>query len=284
MLSLILISTFAPISSAQAGPNKRSNLTLTFDPTDFPERAPNGAALRSNYDLVAKDALLIVSGMFGHEAPPEMRPIIIKLADTPRSDVTSDTDHIIIYLALPENSLYSMDYTRFTYQLCHELGHVWMGARRTNGLIEMLADAVSLEALDRMAVLWSAKYADYPAWGDFAPNFRRYRQRVEEINIAALPKQVRGATVDDDWKTMTGYMQKETRALDKSPYASGAYSVRTLGAMALRSHEVDWTAFVNITAATSPSPAKDNRYREDLPVLLDALAPAARSSLTRAGW
>jgi hypothetical protein len=284
MLILTLISTVAPISTAQAGPNKRSSLTLTFDPIDFPEHAPNGATLRANYELVAKDALLTVSGMFAHEAPPESRPIVLKLSDTPRADVTSDPNRIIIYLALPESSLYGMDYTRFTYQLCHELGHIWMGARRTNGLIEMLADAVSLEALDRMAVLWSVKYADFPAWADFAPNFRTYRQRVEEVSIATLPKHVRGATSDDDWKTVAGYMRKETGGLDKTPYASNAYPLRTLGAMALRSREVDWTAFVNITAATSPSPTKDSRYREDLPVRLETLAPAARSGLARAGW
>ncbi len=284
VLTLILISILTPLATAQAGPNKRSNLTLTLDPVDFPERAPNGAALRGNYELVANDALLIVSGMFAHEAAPESRPIVIKLADTPRSDVTSDPDHILIYLALPDNSLYGMDYTRFTYQLSHELGHVWMGARRTNGLIETLADAISLEALDRMAVLWSAKYADYPAWADFAPNFRLYRQRVEASGIATLPARVRGATADNDWKTVTDYMRKETAALDKSPYASSAYPLRTLGAIVMRSREVDWTAFVNITAATAPSPSNDTRYREDLPVRIATLPPAARSSLERAGW
>ncbi len=281
---LLSISIFAPIAPAHAGPNKRSKLTLTLDRVDFPERAPNGAALRSNYELVANDVLLIVSGMFAHEAAPESRPIVIKLADTPRLDVTSDADQIMIYLALPDNSLYGMDYTRFTYQLSHELGHIWMGARRTNGLIETLADAISLEALDRMAVLWSAKYADYPAWGDFAPNFRLYRQRVEAAGIAALPAPVRSATADSDWKAVTRYMRTETAVLDKSPYASGAYSLRTLGAMAMRSHEVDWTAFVNITAATTPSPSADTRYREDLAVHITALAPATRNSLARAGW
>ena len=225
-----------------------------------------------------------MSGKIEHEAAPESRPIVIKLANTPRTDVVSDPEHIIIYVALPESGLYGMDYTRFAYQLCHELGHVWMGARRTNGLIEMLADAISLEALDRMAVLWSVKYADFPAWADFAPNYRTYRQRVEEANIATLPSHMRNATADSDWKTVTNYLRKESAGLDKSPYADGAYSLRTLGAMVLRSRDVDWPAFVNIIAATSPSPTCDANYREDLPVRLAALAPSARRGLARAGW
>ena len=55
-------------------------MKTTLDALDFPEYAPNGAALRSNYALVANDALQIVSGMFEHEAAPESLPIIIKLA------------------------------------------------------------------------------------------------------------------------------------------------------------------------------------------------------------
>ena len=205
------------------------------------------------------------------------------LANTPRTDVVSDPEHIIIYVALPESGLYGMDYTRFTYQLCHELGHVWMGARRTNGLIEMLADAISLEALDRMAVLWSVKYADFPAWADFAPNYRTYRQRVEEANIATLPSHMRNATADSDWKTVTNYLRKESAGLDKSPYADGAYSLRTLGAMVLRSRDVDWPAFVNITAATSPSPTRDANYRRGFTCPTRCISPLRTPRIGKRG-
>src|SRR5262249_25079215 len=131
------------------------------------------------------DVVACCRGLWPGYPPAGHRPIVLYHRPAgPLTDSTSDPKTYRIYLSVTDR-----DYSRFTYQLAHEYAHVMLDPRRTNGLIETLAVAFSLEVLDAMARRWADK-PPFPNWKDYAPEFSKYRRRTEKLHLDRFPAAV----------------------------------------------------------------------------------------------
>jgi hypothetical protein len=257
-------------------------LTLSLD-NSFPEKNTAGDALREHYSVVARDVVEVVQKRFSGFAPLDRRPIVCHASDsaTPFTDASSSPTSIQINIAM-QDTLDRLDDARFAYQLAHELGHVMMDARRTNALIETIADALSYQVLEDLTALWQQRYTD--PWKSWAPNFVAYRQEREKYYLARFPQQIQTAVAQGRWEEVTAYLQEHQAELEKDPFTSdgtGGFALRSLGATALLSQSVPWKRFVGIATFTDPSPDQDGRYRTDLPILLKQVPNDARAAIAR---
>lgn len=260
-------------------------MTISLDQT-FPEHAANGSSIRSNFTQVAQDVLQVVQNRFGHTLPRDNRPLVcyVSTEAVPRTDARRNAGQIRIGLALPRECLQGLDYTNFAYQLAHELGHVMMDAHRSNAVLETLADAVSYQALEDLTVFWRKKYANYPAWRDWAYHFREYRAAREKQYLAHLPHSVQVAARQGEWQKVTLYLKQHRAELERAPYAqegSGGLALRSLGAQAFLSQPVPWRDFIGIALLTNPAPQQDGRYRQDLPLEISRASQKAQRAVAR---
>ena len=114
--------------------------------------------------------------MFGEASPPVDKPIICWIGSPlPLTDSTTDRRFIFIRIALTDRDLRERNYCRFAYQLSHQLGHVYLDPRRSNGLIETLADCVAYQTLARLSQPWKSKYSDREDIKYYASGFLTYR-------------------------------------------------------------------------------------------------------------
>src|SRR5439155_25086603 len=131
------------------------------------------------------------------------------------------------------------DYVRFTYQLAHELGHVMLDPRRSNGLIETLAVALSLQILDDMTDRWE-RDPPHDHWQSYAPEFRKYRVRTEKSHLEKFPLEVQALVERKSWPELALYLRYRRADQDRD---MNERDLNHLGAIALRSVEVDWKEF-----------------------------------------
>lgn len=268
----------------EAATSQQHPLTISLD-TSFPEKLNDGTLVRQNFLTVAQDILQVVQGLSSGAKLPDNRPIVLydSSGPVPITDATSDPAIIWVGIVLSEDDLHRLDYTRFTFQLGHELGHVIMDARRSNGLIETLADAISLQVLDGMAKLWRIKYADFEPWKDYAPHFQEYREQHEKEKLSELPREIQDAVQAGRWSDITVYLKKRQPELDANPFNETGLALRNLGAMALRSDTVPWKSFVGMASLTNPSPSQDGKFNQDLPTDITRAPPDAQDALHRLG-
>jgi len=111
--------------------------------TDFPSKNVPGL------QLIANESWSVVRELFGGD-PPVNLPI--ECYPNPTTPIThldnwAHPTRIRVGIQLTDQSI---AYEQFAFQLGHELGHVMLDPRRTNGFIEVLATALSLEVVDRL--------------------------------------------------------------------------------------------------------------------------------------
>ena len=270
--------------SSNAQVTRARPLTISLD-MSFPKQSEDGTPIKANFETVAHDVLQVVQKIFSGAKILDNRPIVCYLSSepVPRTDCTSDPAIVWIGIVLPKESLNRLDYSRFTYQLGHELGHVLLDARRSNGLAETLADAVSYQTLDEMTKLWRVKYSAYQPWKDFAPQFGEYGEQRRKEWTSHLPRPIQDAAQHGRWAEIAFYLKKRHLDLDANPFNDEGLALRNLSAMALRSGAVEWRNFAGIAALTDPSPSQDKRYRQDLPTDLSRASVDARKALRRLG-
>ncbi len=85
-------------------------------------------------------------------------------------------------------------WAQLAYQFSHEYCHVLTlndrrAATRTDWFEESLCEAISLLALERMAVTWKTS-PPYPNWKSFAPSLADYATAVERRSSRQLPKKM----------------------------------------------------------------------------------------------
>jgi hypothetical protein len=207
---------------------------------------------------VARDVLDVIRWLF--REPPSMgwKPIVcFHNPAYPIADVSPLPVTYRIGVAVTDRF-----YAQFAYHLGHELGHIMFDPRRTNGLLEVLATAVSLEVLDVLADWWAVA-APYPHWTPYAPRFREYRESTESSFSCGFPPEVRDAIARRDWSSARLYLRYRRADQDT---AHSNRELNHLGAIALRSAPVDWSRFVGIGSRTIPPPSTDPSFRMDLPV------------------
>lgn len=107
---------------------------------------------------------------------------------------------------------------QFTYQFSHELCHIFthhehreiapgVVARDHQWFEETLCEAVSLIALERMAVRWEHSPL-HPGWQDYAPAFREYAQHLRDQQHRRLRPN----------ETLGQWFAANREALERNPY------------------------------------------------------------------
>ncbi len=219
----------------------------------FPE------GVRGDLTTVAREVLAVVRERMPADPPAGVRPLVCFLRPQgPITDSTSDPSIYRIGLTVT-----GRQYAQFAYQLGHELGHVWLDPRRTNGLLETLAVAISHQVLVDLAERWERR-APYPQWTSYVPHFRTYLEQAVAGKLASFPDPVRAMVKGNRWEELALYLRYRRPDQDR---AATDRSLNTLGAVALRSGLVDWTRWVGIGSRTDPPPAQDGRFRSDLPLV-----------------
>jgi hypothetical protein len=201
---------------------------------------------------------------------PDRCPQVI--TEAPGYRVTS-SDHYRINIG-SDNS-YS---GQFIYQLAHEMGHVMFDPRRTNGVLEIFAVAISLQIIEDIANIWQQT----PPQGLNASNssvLHSYRNQVikhelSRYNAEALSK----VFADFDLVELANYARAHIEEQDKTP---GHALLNLAGALPLLP-TMPWDDLVGIAKHTDPSPDVENAYRV-LPLRLSTLPITVQEALRRIG-
>jgi hypothetical protein len=252
-------------------------LTVSLD-TSFP------AGKRADFSAVAHDVAQVMQEIF-RQPPCDARPVVCFVGGdiVPLTDSTRDPAIIWIRMGFRQVDLDRLDFSKFAYQLSHELGHVYLNPLRTNGLIETLCDALAYEVLDRLADLWPKKYKKHAPWRDFAPSFREYIQanhRKYTVNVSA---DLLAAEAVSDWETVRIHLKNRRAELDADPCGFDSIGIRSVAAMALRSGSVPWTDLIGLAGRTHPSTSEDPSFRQALPTDLSSCTERLRAALYRIG-
>lgn len=223
--------------------------------------------VRDDLKVVARDVMVAVQSRMG-QRPPEDKPIVCYYRrQGPLTSVAEDLLSFRVGLAVD-----SRDYVRLVYQLGHELCHVMMDPRRSNGLIEVIAVGFSLQILDDMAERWRRK-PPVRQWAEYAPQFTSYRERVENLALEKMPADVQELVKAKKWSEVVRYLQLEQRKL---LWDIEARDLQHVAAMVLRSQPVSWERFWGFGSLTDPPPHRDTRFRSDLAVDLQRAPDALR--------
>lgn len=234
-----------------------------------------------DFTLLSRDVEHIVRGMFGGASPPVSKPIICWVgAPLPLTDATTDRRFTFIRIALTDQDLKSRNYCRFAYQLAHELGHVYLDARRSNGLIETLADAISYQSLARLAELWEWERNEKQK--SYAPLFLKYRDLKTAEKLKCLPSEFLAYVCSGRTDKIKDYLEQHVGELDETPNSPSGLAMRSAAAM-IFPREIDWKPFVGIAALTDPSPSEDGRYRQGFPIEMQRLPRSVRTALRAIG-
>lgn len=205
-------------------------------------------ATRSTLQALANDVWDVVAEMF-HSSVPLDSPIRVhqSYGAVPVTRVLENEINIRI-------TAHGTYYAQFAFQLGHELGHVMLDPRRTNGVVEALCIAVSYEVLDRLGDKVRTSPA-YPWLGDYAKEFRPYRENDENLVLEKFPQEIRGMVKQERWSDLADYLR--AHAVEMEAGHSNDRDVQTLAAVALRSAPVDWGELAGIAGCTSPSVEQD---------------------------
>jgi hypothetical protein len=223
----------------------------TLDP-DYPSE------FQSDLTALAVDVIACCRELWPGKPPAGERPIVIRhRAAGPLTDSTTDPKTYRLYL-----SVTGRGYSQFTYQLAHEFAHVMLEPRRTNGLVETVAVAFSLRVLDEMAVRWKTK-APYASWKSYAPEFTRYRQRAERAHLKTFPLSVQALAERKAYEDLALYLRHRRAHLESE---TNDRDLQHLAAQALLARPVNWGKLVGVAGLTDPPPARDGRFRSDLPL------------------
>ncbi|MBI3945576.1 MAG: hypothetical protein HY321_06640 [Armatimonadetes bacterium] len=213
------------------------------------------SAVREDLQTVADEVAAVVSRLLPGP-PPAFRPIICTVdPNGPLTDVTTDPSRYRITLTVTGRY-----YAQLVYQLSHELAHVMMDPRRTNGSVETVATAVSIRALMDIADRWQVQ-PPHPRWQAYVPRFREYALARQAEALRNFPAPVRAAAYDGRWDEVALYLRYRRPESEGRPYNRDLHH---LAAMALCAEPVPWAEFVGLGTLTDPSPERDPVFRSDL--------------------
>ena len=207
---------------------------------------------RPTLQSLADDVWDLIAVMF-HNQPPLALSIVCKYEDADAPLTTIEGDIISIRITAT-----GTHYAQFAFQLAHELGHVMLDPRRSNGVIETICTAVSYEVLDRLGErVTSSPRLNWIT--DYAAHFTEYRKQDQKSYLASFPKDVRVMVDEQRWSDVSRYLS-EHRA-DMQPHSARERATQTVAAAALRSSPLDWGQFTGLAACTNPTPADDPKFR-----------------------
>src|SRR5579885_1882808 len=180
---------------------------------------------RPTLQTLADDVWDLIGAMFHNQAPLDL-PIEVRYeaADAPMTTVEAESISIRITST-------GAHYAQFAFQLAHELTHVMLDPRRSNGVVETICNAVSYEVLDQLGE--RVTVSPRLSWlTDYAPHFREYRIDDQKSNMEKFPREAREMVQEKRWTDLSRYLAEHTKEVE--PSAAQERAMQTLGAIALR--------------------------------------------------
>lgn len=224
-------------------------------------------SIRRSLEIVANEVLRVVRKRISGVPPQGERNITVTL---------HEHDPITFWpLPNPPNytialNVYGDLWARLAYQLGHELGHILLDPCRTNGVLEILATAVSLQTLSDMQKEWPSvqgpstqSYADRIRYSKAFGKLRNDNCRGE---LAKVPNEIRKAVAERDWTRVSSFMYEQRSALETATKAEHS-PLHHLGALLLLERGIPWAELVGLGSRTSPDPTQDPKCRKDLKLL-----------------
>lgn len=245
-----------------------SSMTVTVD-NSFP------AEPRVDLAIIAGDTLSIIRKRFPGDPPAGVRPIVcIYDASVPEVTPTGDYTPYLIKIGVQDRQ-----YDQFAFQLGHELGHVWLDPRRTSGLDETCAFAVSYRVLDDLAQLWASD-PPFDRWRSYAPNFTKYRVEDENSHLKNFPVEVRDAVAKKQWSAVSLYLRLRREDQDRNP---AERDLNSLGAIMMCAQMTNWADLTGLAGHTTPSPAQSPRFSQSSLVEVNTLSAPMRAVMKTLG-
>lgn len=210
---------------------------------------------RPYLQMVANEVLEAVHQRFGVDPPINLPISCYRSYDIPITSFDNWQHPTKILIGLNVDGLY---YAQITYQLGHELGHIMLDPRRSNGIVETICVALSLDVLDALFQKWGSRvpYANQ-ILVQFAPHFKEYREEQERTVLYRFPENVRLAVEHRQWAIVQRYLQDhraEQEQLDQREIRSQkGRDIQMLGAIALRSGPISWKDFIGMRNCTNPT-------------------------------
>ena len=213
-----------------------------------------GRNLKVNFQAVADDVWRIVRDTFHDATLPVDLPIFCQLgplnpplgsskAPFTELDPWEHPTRIVIHLDVRDAY-----YAQFAFQLGHELGHVMLNPRRSNGVIDTICTALSYEVLDRMSDRWMMR-VPFSYLRGYEMEFRGYRLRDGETRSNRLG-QIKSDVRSGNWLEVRRFLYTHRSEQDQLKQveieSEHGRDIQSLGAMALRSEAVQWLRFVGL--------------------------------------
>lgn len=166
-------------------------------------------------------------------------------------------------------------FQQFAYQLGHELGHVKFGPGRSNQLLEVFAEMVSLATVKRLGKIWQER----PPYKDKNINWSKLARTRSYVDTAAqkaygnLPASIRDGFSDAsiaeriDRLTSIRHQVENLPINDKLSRAFQQASAHLI----LETEQHRWKDLLGIGLQTVPSPIDNPDYTESLPLLAHAI-------------
>ena len=206
---------------------------------------------RPTLQALADDVWDLIGVMF-HNQPPLDLPIYCSFEKAAAPLTTVREDRIAIRVTAGDTH-----YAQFAFQLAHELGHVMLDPRRSNGIVETICTAVSYEVLDRLGErVTVSPQLDWLT--NYAPHFSEYRLADQKSYLESFPEDVRAMVAEQRWNDLSSYLAEHAKEME--PGASRERPMQTLAAVALRSAPLDLGQFTGLAACTTPSPSDRPRF------------------------
>ena len=285
LLTLLwILPALVQAQSAHENQGGVKKLTLTLD-AHFPFEVNNAETVYRDFNAVAQDVVEVVNRRCAGANFPYTRPIVCYFGTekVPHTDVENQGKSQRIRMSLTQERVQARDYSKFAFQLGHELGHVVLDARRCNGLVETLADAFSYQVLDDMSDLWKTKYADFPPWRDFAPEFHKYRLRDQQDYLSGPLRSLQAQVQEKRWTEVAAFLKAHQQELDANPYGNWSNALRCLGATAFLARNVSWQDLAGFAGFTDPPPSQAPDYRNGLPIVMERTPKSLHDALRRMG-
>jgi hypothetical protein len=220
------------------------------------------SSLLLDYTTVSNDVVQVVRTLIPG-APPQGERVILCVHDEKPTAVPfvqwpspSPTQYKIWLAGVGER-----EYCKLAYQLAHEFGHVMMDPSRDNGAIEMLAVAVSHQALADLAAKWDT-HPPHPSWKSFAGNFFSYRNVAVTSELGALPGKIQEAVKNAEWEVVAQYLLEQRKVMDEKPCER---PLNVLGALYLMTKGLPWPELRGLASKTVPAFAIDPSFHVKAP-------------------
>ncbi|RCS54210.1 hypothetical protein DTL42_03415 [Bremerella cremea] len=175
----------------------------------------------------------------------------------------------------PYRPIYS--WRALAFELGHELAHIKMGPARSNLVLEVMATAVSLETLSHLQKAWhDYPPTSWPGWPRYAACLSEYRQEIVRSGSRELPPSIRQGFWDqplEEQEIMLGQTRDEVAGIPLWGGKSRNWQMAAAELLLRRAltRKERWRDLCGLAMRTQPLALNEPGYRDDLPLLEDAL-------------